>query len=882
MGAILLAYEREQDLAAIETLLQSRGHHVTRARSGLEALEAARMEPPHAIVSDVQLPLLDGFALCRRLREDPVTRYLPVFLLSFRVEGPKYEAFAAEVGAQRFFPRGSTIEDLATALDGIKTGTDTMRIPALVPELLDRQEQDRRRVSELEKQVRELTYTNKLLAAAERSARAKAERAAVERVDAARADAGRADAIADERSRELEARIAELEGQVESGQARARELEARLGEHEARVQALAEAEAEARDAAAQETRAGHARVGVLEARLTELQSSRAQAQAQASDALRAFSALALPTLLHDMETHELRAASDSAAALLRLAPESFAGRPLAEVLPGMVAAEGASPPDEVEYTRPDGTLARFALRRASVSYAGRACWITTLIDVTADRAVADAERRARPRAAAIEAAPAPTCVLDADGTLLHANAAFRTLLLLEAGRTEGVALGQFLVDPADAAAVVTSTRPAQVRWKRADGSAFEAESMGAALAEPAGARVLTLRDLSELRATEQRVERELRRSAGLVELAQQVHMLTEVEVPARALGIAREVTGSGTGCVFLVTAEPGQLELAALEGPAVRGEPGTVSRWRGQAPTDTALWECATTLAPVERTGPENTAGLKQAGLPHGFARQLAVPILDGGRLAGVLLLADKPVAYDEDDRRHATAIADGLWKALRRRRSDAEVVSAMDHMERVMLGVIDAIGVLSEAQDGCKTGRARRVAELAAGIGSSMGLPGHSVRGLRVIGQLVDVGMLHIPREILWRPGPLVPTEFELVRTHPERGFETLRRIDFPWPVAEAVRQHHERLDGSGYPRGLKGDDILLEARIVAVADAVEAMLAPRPHRQALSVAACIEELQSHAGRRYDERAVKACVKILRERQPRAEPEARAGQRIA
>ena len=478
MGAILLAYEREQDLAAIETLLQSRGHHVTRSRSGLEALEAARVEPPHAIVSDVQLPLLDGFALCRRLREDPVTRYLPVFLLSFRVEGPKYEAFAAEVGAQRFFPRGSTIEDLATAIDGLKTGTDTMRIPALVPELLDRQEQDRRRVSELEKQVRELTYTNKLLAAAERSARAKVERAAVERVDVARAEAGRADAAADERTRELEARIAELEGQVEAGQARARDLVERLGEHEARTQALAEADAQARDAAAEETRAGHARVGLLETRLTELQSSRAQAQAQASDALRAFGALPLPTLLHDMETHELRAASDSAAALLRLAPESIAGRPLAEVLPAMVAADGSPPPDEVEHTRPDGTLARYALRRASVSYAGRACWITTLIDVTADRAVADAERRARPRAAAIEAAPAATCVLDADGTLLHANAAFRALLLLEAGRTEGVALGQLLADPAEAAAVVASTRPAQVRWKRADGSAFEAESAG--------------------------------------------------------------------------------------------------------------------------------------------------------------------------------------------------------------------------------------------------------------------------------------------------------------------------------------------------------------------------------------------------------------------
>jgi HD-GYP domain-containing protein (c-di-GMP phosphodiesterase class II) len=226
--------------------------------------------------------------------------------------------------------------------------------------------------------------------------------------------------------------------------------------------------------------------------------------------------------------------------------------------------------------------------------------------------------------------------------------------------------------------------------------------------------------------------------------------------------------------------------------------------------------------------------------------------------------------------------VADGLWKALRRRRSDTEIVSVMDHMERVMLGVIEAIGGLSEAQDGCKTGRAKRVADLAAGIGAGMGLPGHTVRGLRVIGQLIDVGMLHIPREILWRPAPLSAAEFELVRTHADRGHEMLRHVDFPWPVAETVRQHHERLDGSGYPRGLKGDAILLEARIVAVADAVEAMLAPRPQRQALSIAACLEELQAQAGRRYDAAAVRACVKLLRERQAQSEPETLAGQRIA
>jgi HD-GYP domain-containing protein (c-di-GMP phosphodiesterase class II) len=261
--------------------------------------------------------------------------------------------------------------------------------------------------------------------------------------------------------------------------------------------------------------------------------------------------------------------------------------------------------------------------------------------------------------------------------------------------------------------------------------------------------------------------------------------------------------------------------------------------------------------------------------------------MLDGGRLAGVLLLADAPRPYDDDDRRHVEHLADAATKLLRRRRSDAEVVSAMDHMERVMFGAIEALAQLAEAQDACKTGRSKRVADYAAGIGTALGLPGHTVRGLRIMGQLIDVGMLQIPRELLWRPGTLSASEFELVKTHAERGYEALRQIEFPWPVAEAVRQHHERLDGSGYPRGLKGEEILLEARIVAVADAVEAMLSQRPHRAALSLAACIEEMQSQAGRRYDARVVKASIKLLREAQPGTasvtqEGEAPAGQRIA
>jgi len=139
----------------------------------------------------------------------------------------------------------------------------------------------------------------------------------------------------------------------------------------------------------------------------------------------------------------------------------------------------------------------------------------------------------------------------------------------------------------------------------------------------------------------------------------------------------------------------------------------------------------------------------------------------------------------------------------------------------------------------------------------------------------------------LLWRPGTLTAAEYDLVKTHAERGAESLKRIEFPWPVADAVRQHHERLDGSGYPRGLKGEEILFEARIVAVADAVEAMLAPRPQRGALSLNSCIDELQSQAGRRYDSRVVKAAVKVLRDREassatPVAAQLATSDQRIA
>jgi CheY-like chemotaxis protein len=613
MSSILLVYERDQDLSALETLLQSRGHHLAKARTGLEALELARNDTPHAVVSDVLLPLLDGFALCRRLKEDPATQYLPVFLLSFRVEGPKYEAFAAEVGAQRFFPRGSTLEELATAIDGLKTHSDTMRIPALVPELLDRQQHDRRQVADLERQIRELQYTNKLLAAAERAARSKIDRDAKDR-----------------------------ESQAVTESDNTRELQQRVDELEARLKEQAAAESQAKDAAEQ-VRASSARAEALESRLEELQSSCATAQAAATDAERAFGAQPLPTLLSDMESHEIRAASDSAAALLGVAPKELSGRSLKDLLPGCVPGDDKVFPRDVNVVMPDGTHVVLRQQRTSVSFTGRACWLTTLVDVTAEHELRETQRLAQARAAALDASPVATCLVDEHGQLTHANPAFGVLMSLDNDSIDGAALAGFEAreggsSPASQAAVDTGDAPRLTRWRRPDGSSFDAEVSSAALPDLPGARIVTVRDVTDSRRAGDRTDRERQLHEGLLDLAQHTHMLTETEVPARALELVRRLTGSEQGYVFLATPDVAHLELAARSTAAADAGQALPVRWRGKPPTESALMECLKSLQVAHREAAEGTGVLRQAGLPASLERQMATPILDGGRLVGVLL----------------------------------------------------------------------------------------------------------------------------------------------------------------------------------------------------------------------------------------------------
>ncbi|RLB72761.1 MAG: hypothetical protein DRH06_11125, partial [Deltaproteobacteria bacterium] len=158
------------------------------------------------------------------------------------------------------------------------------------------------------------------------------------------------------------------------------------------------------------------------------------------------------------------------------------------------------------------------------------------------------------------------------------------------------------------------------------------------------------------------------------------------------------------------------------------------------------------------------------------------------------------------------------------------------------------------------------RVAQLACAIAEELGLPKDQVEGIQVAALLHDIGKVTVPSEILTKSGELSAMEFELIKTHAAVGADILEGIDFSWPVARIVRQHHERLDGSGYPQGLKDDEILLEARIIGVADVVEAMASHRPYRPARGIDKALEEIKKNKDVLYDPQVVEACVKLFEE----------------
>ena len=202
------------------------------------------------------------------------------------------------------------------------------------------------------------------------------------------------------------------------------------------------------------------------------------------------------------------------------------------------------------------------------------------------------------------------------------------------------------------------------------------------------------------------------------------------------------------------------------------------------------------------------------------------------------------------------------------RKKAEEKLTTTLESLHRAIGATIQVVVATVEARDPYTAGHQRRVTDLARAIAAELGLSSDRIEGIRMAGSMHDLGKISIPAEILSKPTKLTDIEFSFMKAHAQYGYEILKDVESPWSLAEIVLQHHERINGSGYPRGLKGNDILLEAHIIAVADVVESMASYRPYRPAKGIDAALEEIEKNKGILYDEQVVEVCLKLFREKQ--------------
>ncbi len=234
-------------------------------------------------------------------------------------------------------------------------------------------------------------------------------------------------------------------------------------------------------------------------------------------------------------------------------------------------------------------------------------------------------------------------------------------------------------------------------------------------------------------------------------------------------------------------------------------------------------------------------------------SREYWLPVREGGQFfeARLLPLPEKRII----------AIVRNITE---RKRMEEELRQSYEKLQRTAMGTISAMAKVVEIRDPYTAGHHQRVANLATAIAKEMGLSGKEVNGIYMSASIHDIGKIYIPTEILNKPAALTEIEFTVVKIHPQHAYNILERIEFSFPVAQVVLQHHERMDGSGYPLGLSGTSLILEARVLAVADVVEAMTFSRPYRQALGIDKALEEISRNKGILYAPEVVDACFKLF------------------
>lgn len=510
--------------------------------------------------------------------------------------------------------------------------------------------------------------------------------------------------------------------------------------------------------------------------------------------------------------------------------------------------------------------------------------VASFRDVSSRKAAEEALRRSEARfRALIQYSTDIIVMVDADGTLRYGSPAALLVLGYEPEALLGTsALALVHPDDLDVAALALAdcasrpgvAPPATFRARHADGGWRWVESVGNNLLDDpsVGGLVLTARDVTDRRATSLAltdVNRVLRTvsaaDAAVVHATSEPELLQEmcrviVETGGYALAwiAPNDPTGAKpsvpAGCYPRSTAFHEQVMAASHGGPVQRGPV--------QEAMATGSTKVIRNLASLPQGFP-----LREVSLAFGFGAHVALPlIVDGAVVAGLSIHATEADAFDDDEIVLLEQLAGDLAFGIATLRARAERQQYLDRVQHNLDALIGTVAAAVEARDPYTAGHQRRVADLAVAIAGELGIDDDTIAGIRAAAGMHDLGKIAVPAEILSKPTALSLLEYELIKQHPKVGYDIVQGIDFPWPVDRMILEHHERLNGSGYPGGLEGPDILFGSCIIAVADVVEAMASHRPYRPGKGIDAALAQIEQDRGTLFAPDVVDACLRLFRD----------------
>ncbi|MBI5911538.1 MAG: PAS domain S-box protein [Betaproteobacteria bacterium] len=742
MTQVLIVEDHEENRTLLKMLLEANGYRVTAAGDGVEALAAARRDPPDAIVSDVLMPKMDGFALCRQWMQDARLKAIPFIFYSATYVRPENEQFGLALGAVRYLIKPLEAEVFLRELGAVLQQWAGRAAPGPAAPL-----------------------------------------------DDATSHALHESALA----RKVEDKIAQLEA-----------ANRELVESEARFRSLTEMssdlywESDAEHRLTQRTSAGR-------------KSSTASVFAR--------------TAQIGERRWDIAYLSPDAAGWAAHRAVLDAHQPFCEFEFSRLGADGTE-----KFISINGDPV-FDTSGAFTGYRGVG------IDITkrrrAEQALRESEERLR---AMFDGALDGILVADVEThKFLTGNPEICRMLGCRLDELARMGIPEIHRKQDLPRAMEQFERlvrgeiqlAADIPIMRKDGSVFYADIKAARIRLGGQDAMLGIfRDVSERKQAER----------ALVDSEQRFRSLVEQSLVGIYVSDGERIVYTNPRAEEILGYEPGELAGASLTALIADEDQPAVER---------EIRSLLTGEVPIARL-------------------EIRARRKDGSEVT----IGAQGLRARVDNR---PAIVGVLQDISEKKRAEEQIQRYVAQLENAFMSTVRVVTTLGELRDPYTAGHQRRVAEIALAIGAEFGFDARRQEGLRVAGYLHDIGKLSIPSEILSKPGKLSPIEFQMVQGHAQASYDVLKEVEFPWPVAEVALQHHERMDGSGYPQGLKGEAILIESRIMAVANVIDAMCSHRPYRAGLGIDAVLSEIERGRGSLYDAEVADACLRLFRERRYQA-----------